>query len=207
MATNTISVWDTSLVQVRLVEIRDTGHITVNNRHFALTAGSTIDVTASLCEGANIMTFVVNTGSSGLLPVQREWLGRFEIYVDGEIAGSYAKQGKYFMGEKENVIATLEVNVAKDASKPTVMQLVNQFQRVQGMTDADKADFPKSHPHIFFRNGITVHTWKNYIGVDHVFIADQSGKCVYGGYVGWIHSKHLQDALQTLNQELERYVA
>ncbi len=211
MATNMISVRDTSLVQIRLVEVRDTGHITVNDRHFALKAGTTVDITSSLCESTNMMTFVVNTDSikddpSRLLTGKYEWLGRFEIYIDGEIAGSYSKRGAYLIGGKENVIATIEVSVTRDVSKPTVIQLVNQFQRVQGITDANKADFPKSHPHILFKNGIAVHTWKNYVGVDHVFITDRSGKCVYGGYVGWIHSNYLQSALQTLHQELEEYI-
>ncbi|MEB3232184.1 MAG: hypothetical protein VKJ64_14335, partial [Leptolyngbyaceae bacterium] len=212
MATNTLSIWATSSMQIRLVEVRDTGHITINDRHFALKAGATVDITASLREGTNIMTLVVNTDSikddpSRLLTGKYEWLGRFEIYVDGEPAGSYSKRGTYLIGGKENTIATIEVDVTRDVSKPTVMQLVNQLQKVQGMTDANKADFSKAHPHIVFRNGITIYTWKNYVGVDHVFIADQSGKCVYGGYVGWIHSKYLQSVLQTLQQELEEYIA
>lgn len=211
MTTNAISIQDTSLLQIRLVEVCDTGYITVNNRHFALRAGDIIDITSSLCEGTNLITFIVSTDSikddpSRLLTGKYEWLGRFEIYVDGEIGGSYFKRGTYLIGGKDNVIATVEVKVAKDASKPTVMQLVNRFQSVQGITDADKADFPKSHPRMIFKNGLTIHTWKNYAGVDHIFITDRTGKCVYGGYVLWMHSKHLQSVLQTLRQELEEYI-
>jgi hypothetical protein len=211
MATNTISCRDTSLVQTRLVEVHDTGHITVNDRHFALKVGTVTDITSSLREGTNIMTLVVNTDSikddpSRLLSGKYEWVGRFEVYVDGEIAGSYSKRGAYIIGGKENIIATIEVNLVRDVSKPTVMQLINQLQKVQGITDADKADFPKSHPHIVFKNGVAVHTRKNHAGVDHIFIADRSGKCVYGGYVGWIHSKYLQSVLQTLHNELGEYI-
>lgn len=203
MPTNLLSVKDISLVQLRLVEVRDTGYITVNDRHFALKLGTTIDITSSLCEGTNIMSCVVSTDSikeapSRLLTGKHEWVGRFEIYVDGAIAGSYFKRGTCILGGKENVIATVEINVVKDVSKPTVMQLINQLQAVRGMTDADKADFPKSHPHLVFNNGIAVHTWKNYAGVDHVFITDRAGTCVYAGYVGWLHSKALQPVLQAL---------
>ena len=137
-----------------------------------------MDLTSSLCQGINIMTFVVNTDSIKddplrLLSGKNEWVGQFEIYVDGEIAGSYLKRGAYIVGGKENIVASLEVNVVQDASKPILMQLINQLQSVQGITDADKADFFKSHPHTVFKNGIAVHTWKNYAGVDHVFIADR----------------------------------
>ncbi|MTJ53194.1 hypothetical protein FJR38_11355 [Anabaena sp. UHCC 0253] len=209
MAANTISISDISSVQVRLVEVRDTGHINVNDRHFALKAGASIDITSSLCEGINIITLVVNTNSikddlSRLVSGKNEWVGRFEVYVDGAIAGSYSKQGAYIIGGKENIVASIEINVARDVSKPTVMQLINQLQKVQGITDANKTDLSKSHPHIVFKNGVTIHTWKNYAGVDHVFITDRSGKCVYGGYVGWIHSQYLQIALQTLHNELIR---
>lgn len=211
MTTNTLSIWDTNLLQIRLVEVSDIGHITVNDRHFALKTGMTIDITSSLCEGANMMTFFVNTDSIKddplrLLTGKSEWVGRFEIYVDGAIAGSYSKRGTYIIGGKQNIIATIEVNVTKDVSKPTVMQLIKQLQAVQGITDADKTDFSKSHPHIVFKNGTSVQTWKNHAGVDHVFIADRSGKCVYGGYVGWIHSKYLQTVLETLQNDLKEYI-
>jgi hypothetical protein len=211
MVNNTMSVRDTSLVQIRLVEVRDTGHITVNDRHFALKAGETVNITSSLCEGTNMMTFVVNTDSlkdnpGRLLSGKYQWLGRFEIYVDGEIAGSYSKRGTYLIGGKEHLIATLEVNVTRDLSKPTVIQLINQFQQVEGIMSADKADFSKSNPHIFFKNGITIHLWKNYVGVDHVFISDSSGKCVYGGYVGWLQAQYLHSALQALHLDLKDYI-
>jgi hypothetical protein len=45
MTTNTISINDTNLVQVRLIEVRDAGHITVNDRHFALKAGEIGNIT------------------------------------------------------------------------------------------------------------------------------------------------------------------
>lgn len=208
MTTSKIAIDDTSLVQVRLVEGRDTGHITVNDRHFAPKQGTKIDITPSLCEGTNIVNLLVNTNAlkddlSRLLSGKYEWLGNFEIYVNGRLAGSYAKQGNCIIGGKENVIALVEINVEKDMSKPMVMQLIKQLQSVPGMTDADKQDFLKAHPHILFKNGVALHTWKNYAGVDHVFIADRSKQCLYGGYVGWIHSKNLQDALQSLQDEFQ----
>jgi hypothetical protein len=206
MPTNTISISNLSIVQVRLVEVRDTGYINVNGRHFTLKVGSNIDITPSLSDGINIITLFVNTYSIRdnplrLLERKFKWLGRFELYVDGAIAGSYSKQGTNIIGGNENIIASIEINVIREVSKPTVMQLINQLQRVQGITDADKTDFSKSHPHLMFKNGITVCTWKNYVGVDHVFITDRSGKCVYGGYVGWMHSKYLEIAIKRLHEE------
>ena len=211
MTVNTLSIQDDSLVQIRLVEVQGSGSITVNDRHFVLKAGMVLDITASLHEGLNRLTFVVHTDSlkddpGRILSRKYEWLGRFEVYVDGKIAGSYFKQGKYWIGGRDHTIETLEINNVRNVSKPTVMYLINQFQRVQGMTDADKSDCPKSHPYLVFNNGVAVHTWKNPIGVDHVFVVDRTEKCVYGGYVGWIHSKQLRNTLQTMQLELQAYL-
>jgi uncharacterized protein CbrC (UPF0167 family) len=56
-----------------------------------------------------------------------------------------------------------------------------------------------------FKNGVAIHTWKNLVGIDHIFIAERSGQCVYGGYVGWSDAKYLQESLQNLCDEFEGY--
>lgn len=45
------------------------------------------------------------------------------------------------------------------------------------------------------RDGTVVRTWKNPVGVEHIFLGDCNNKIIYGGFVGWIHSKDLQQAL------------
>ncbi|XDE60984.1 hypothetical protein AB3M80_20215 [Arthrospira platensis BEA 1257B] len=44
-------------------------------------------------------------------------------------------------------------------------------------------------------------TWKNPVGVDHVFIADKSGNMIFGGFVGWIHSNALQEAIDEIHKD------
>ncbi|MGB3614479.1 MAG: hypothetical protein WBA10_11870 [Elainellaceae cyanobacterium] len=175
MANSIISVKDTSLVQIKLLEALGSAYVTVNERHFALRAGETINISQSLSEGTNVATLAVTAetfedsplkvASStlrdplGSFSKKHEWMGRFEIYIDGDVAGSYIKQGGAAR-EKDHTVASIGVNVVRDASTPTVMQLINRFQMVEGMMDADKDNSGKSHPHILFKNGMAIRTWK-----------------------------------------------
>ncbi|MDF5706421.1 MAG: hypothetical protein PUP90_01765 [Nostoc sp. S4] len=51
------------------------------------------------------------------------------------------------------------------------------------------------------RDGTVVRTWKNPVGVDHVFLSDRNHKMIYGGFVGWIHSQGLNQALDCIRRD------
>jgi hypothetical protein len=74
------------------------------------------------------------------------------------------------------------------STQPLIKTLIKQLNQVPGMMEANRADFVQATVHLNFKNGVTLRTWKNIAGVDHVFVGDEKGDCVYGGYVGWIHS-------------------
>lgn len=78
---------------------------------------------------------------------------------------------------------------------------------VPGMTKADKEDFPKAKLYIKFKNGPGVYTWKNWVGVDHVFITNSSRQCIYGGYVGWVHAEGFEQAMDRLALVGQHYEA
>jgi len=73
---------------------------------------------------------------------------------------------------------------------------------VTGMTAAPRSDFSKSIPIMTLKDGAVVRTWKNLVGYDHVFLSDSEGNIIYGGFVGWIHCKGLQDAIAQIRREL-----
>ncbi len=73
---------------------------------------------------------------------------------------------------------------------------------VTGMTAAPRSDFSKSIPIMTLKDGAVVRTWKNLIGYDHVFLSDLEGNIIYGGFVGWIHCKDLQNAIAQIRREL-----
>lgn len=75
------------------------------------------------------------------------------------------------------------------------------LERVPGMTPAHHRDFKSSNPIIRLRDGTAVRTWKNQLGVDHVFLADRNDRMVYGGFVGWIHSDGLNQAISQIGRD------
>lgn len=80
-------------------------------------------------------------------------------------------------------------------------EVIAILDRVPGITRAHHRDFKSSNPIIRLRDGSTVRTWKNPLGVDHVFIADRNENMIYGGFVGWIHSEGLNQAINRIRRD------
>ncbi len=76
------------------------------------------------------------------------------------------------------------------------------LQTVPGITPAHHRDFKSSHPIMRLRDGTAVRAWKNPVGVNHIFLAAPDGRMIYGGYVGWIHSEGLNQALSQMRSNL-----
>jgi hypothetical protein len=36
--------------------------------------------------------------------------------------------------------------------------------------------------------------------VNHIFVTDSQGECLYGGVVGWMHAQNLQQALAEIKK-------
>lgn len=82
-------------------------------------------------------------------------------------------------------------------------KVIQRLQNIQGMTDANIRHFAKSEVTIKFPNGVSLHTWKNSLGVDHVFVSDEQGNCLYGGYVGWTDGPQLKQAIRELHKIID----
>lgn len=80
-------------------------------------------------------------------------------------------------------------------------QIVRRLQAVPGMTDGHWRGLKQSHLRITLATGGSIRTWRNAMGVDHVFVLSPQGRCLYAGFVGWLHSPDLQKALQSIEQE------
>jgi hypothetical protein len=90
-----------------------------------------------------------------------------------------------------------------DATLPEVTQhAIMILNTVVGITPAHHRDFSRATSIARLRDGTTVRTWKNLAGVDHVFLANYNDQMVYGGFVGWIHSEGLHQAITRIKREL-----
>lgn len=86
-------------------------------------------------------------------------------------------------------------------STPKILdQVISILNQVPGMTEAHNRDFNRAVPKFKLRDGSVVKIWKNPVGVDHVFLADKSGKMIFGGFVGWIHSDGLHQAVDQIQK-------
>ena len=65
-----------------------------------------------------------------------------------------------------------------------------------------RQDFYRAKAFMTLKDGTTIRTWKNLMGVDHVFVSSPEGQYLYGGFVGWMHAENL---LQTLKEIKRNY--
>lgn len=148
---------------------------------------------------ANIPTLVVagNTtgGGDGTIPIESTKIERsYFICLDGvshpelRTHPRVAKVIQEFWSSPQSV--------PPKPPETTVSKLINHFRAVPGITDADAKDFKSSKIIYRVSNGVTIHVWENIFRVKHIFIGDSHGHCQYAGFVGWIHSKELTEAIQ-----------
>lgn len=76
--------------------------------------------------------------------------------------------------------------------------VIKRLQTVEGMTDGHERDFERATVIHTFDNGVTIRVWRNLMGIEHIFVACSEGSCLYGGFVGWLHTECLAQALDEL---------
>lgn len=81
--------------------------------------------------------------------------------------------------------------------------LIKRLQAIEGITDGHERDFPKATIFHTYENGVTLRTWKNLMGIDHVFVANSQGECLYSGFVGWLHAEAFHHTLDCLKAPQE----
>lgn len=96
--------------------------------------------------------------------------------------------------------ATYEAPTANYTDK-TTEYAIDILHKVPGMTQAHSRDFPRARPIFTLRDGTVVKTWKNPAGVEHIFLANSQGEMIFGGFVGWIHSGGLHEAIGRIHSE------
>ena len=79
--------------------------------------------------------------------------------------------------------------------------LIQRLQLVMGMTDAHRRDFYRAKVLMTFKDGINILTWKHPLQIEHVFVANRLGECLYGGFVGLIHANGLRQTLEEIKKE------
>ncbi|MFH7024879.1 MAG: hypothetical protein ACHBN1_05625 [Heteroscytonema crispum UTEX LB 1556] len=93
-----------------------------------------------------------------------------------------------------------EAEIAYSISQ-TAQQVVEILVNVPGMTMAHSRDFQRAIPYFTLKDKTVVKIYINPAQVKHIFLADYNNKMVFGGYVGWIHKKPLNETIDKIKKE------
>ncbi|SKB16211.1 hypothetical protein PL11201_80521 [Planktothrix sp. PCC 11201] len=207
-------------IEIRLIEGRDEACIWVNEDYFSLVTGQKLNIssTSSLQEGVNLLNLMIKTYPlkerilRGLFG--QDWCGRFELYIDGKLRGTYNKSGGELMGSGKYTVAKIELNIEirpeltptptpTPTPRPdtTIEEIINRLQKIKGMNPTHFQNVGYSTPYITLKNNIKINVWKNLVEVDHVFLIDPEGNCCFAGYVAWVRRKKFYRALQQIRND------
>ncbi|MDZ8186115.1 MAG: hypothetical protein RMX96_14835 [Nostoc sp. ChiSLP02] len=146
----------------------------------------------------------------GLIGLISDFLAK--LILEGFLTGIYSQRRQtqsqtkllqeidYLLLFDKNLKQRLKATI-KTHTENVTKEVMDILENVPGMTHADQRDFKRSNLIMRLRDGTVVRTWKNPVGVDHVFLGDRTDKMIYGGYVGWIHSEGLKQALTRIRRD------
>ena len=151
----------------------------------------------------NIPTLTIasnlDSGSDGLVTLETTKFSYCQFVCVQGIAHSALRYHPRVVPIIQNFWVNPTLGVPPESNLAT--QLIDCLRSVSGITDGHWRNFTRSQVYINLPEGITIRTWKNPLGVDHVFVADKEEQCLYAGYVGWLHSPALRQTLAEIKQE------
>ncbi len=93
-----------------------------------------------------------------------------------------------------------QAGVEPEVMNPIAEGVIRSLRSVPGMTAAGYRDFAKAQVRCELGDGITLRTWKNPAQIQHIYVADRGGNCLFAGYVGWGHGKGITQVVEAVKQ-------
>lgn len=90
--------------------------------------------------------------------------------------------------------------VEPEVLSPVAEGVIRSLRAVPGMTAAGYRDFGRARMRCELGDGVTLRTWKNPAQVQHIYVADRDGNCLFAGYVGWGHGKGIAEVVEAMEQ-------
>lgn len=143
----------------------------------------------------------VGMGTDGLVTVENTKFDYANWLLVSDIAHSAMKYHNDMMPIMQDFWTNPQLGSPPDSTLAN--QLIQRLRRVPAMTDTDYRDFGRSRIVARFPNNLTLHTWKNPLGVNHVYLGQQQenqSRCLYAGYVGLLHTQNLRRVIKEINQ-------
>ena len=82
----------------------------------------------------------------------------------------------------------------------TTQKVVEELINTPGMTMAHSRDFKRAMPLFTLEDETVVKHFVNPAQVKHIFLAHDD-KMIFGGYVGWIHKKGLDNTIRNIKRK------
>jgi hypothetical protein len=142
----------------------------------------------------------LDRGSDGLVTVENTKFAYSQFVLVSGIPHAALKCHSSLVPIIQEFWANPQINQPSDPDIAT--QLIRLLQAIPGMTDADYKQVMRSQIIKRFPGGINLRTWKNAVGVNHVFVTDEAEQCLYAGYVGWLHAAEFHQTIATITQEM-----
>ncbi len=102
---------------------------------------------------------------------------------------------------------------SKDNPKPPsppsnvsiVEKVIKRLYEVPGMTnDENRRYLDKASVYVRFKDGSgNLRLFINSFKIPHVYIFDRKNICHFGGYVGWLDLKALEEVIQEIREEFD----
>lgn len=134
-------------------------------------------------------------GSDGLVTVDNTKFDYANWLLIANIAHSAMKWHQNMIPILQNFWANPQLGLAPENT--LINQLIQHLHAVPGMTDTNYGDFRRSQIIAHFPENLTLHTWTNPFGINHVYLG-QNQQCLYAGYVGLLHTKDLRLAIEQI---------
>jgi pimeloyl-ACP methyl ester carboxylesterase len=147
----------------------------------------------------------VGMGTDGLVTVENTKFDYANWLLVSDIAHSAMKYHNDMMPIMQNFWTNPQLGSPPESTLAN--QLIQRLRRVPAMTDTDYRDFRRSRIVARFPENLTLHTWKNPLGINHVYLGQQQqnqsqsqSQCLYAGYVGLLHTQNLRRVIKEINQ-------
>ncbi|MEA5536544.1 serine aminopeptidase domain-containing protein [Crocosphaera sp. XPORK-15E] len=141
----------------------------------------------------------IDNGSDGTIPVSSTKLSYAHFVGLPGISHAQLKNHPHVVEVIQKFWQTSPSPALFEKDLPSI--LIERLQLIPGMTDAHPRDFERAQTYLTFEKGVSIRLWTNPLNVLHIFVANEQEECLYAGFVGWIHSDALNQALEAIHQD------
>jgi hypothetical protein len=138
----------------------------------------------------------LGNGSDGMITVETTKFAYSQYICVQNIPHAHLKWHRSLIPLIQSFWSNLHIN---NPEITFATQVIDYLRQIPGMTDGNYRYLERSRKKLELAQGITIRTTKNLAGINHVFATDLDQKCLYAGYVGWLHNWELKKAFQELN--------